>query len=398
MTTEALPRVQRGPVRRAERALAPDLARGAMLLIIALANVAGVVFAGEPGVDTSPNGPEGVLNFLMFELVHARGYPVFAVMFGYGLVQLARRQDTSGATRAETRKVLLRRNAWLVAFGVVHAALLFYGDFLGAYGIVGIALTLLLLRRGDKFHRIVLWLWALTMIEMTVLAVITWIQITGASGDTGITTKLIGSMSTGDFFAAMGHRLAEWPGHTLTVVPFAMIAWLGMWAARRRVLEDPGAHLKLLRRTAVIGLGFAIAGGLPNALIAAGWLRTSESAASLASLVYGGTGMFAGPGYVALFGLIALRLGQRRGRVTNALVALGQRSLSGYLFQSIAWTVLLMPYGLHLADRTPSPAFAGVVIAVAVWLASVLLARWLDLRGSTGPAEKLLRRLTYGRR
>ena len=37
----------RGPVRSTERALAPDLARGAMLLFIAIANCAGVVFAGE---------------------------------------------------------------------------------------------------------------------------------------------------------------------------------------------------------------------------------------------------------------------------------------------------------------------------------------------------------------
>jgi len=38
--------VTRGPVQRGERALAPDLARGAMLLFIALANGAGVVFGG----------------------------------------------------------------------------------------------------------------------------------------------------------------------------------------------------------------------------------------------------------------------------------------------------------------------------------------------------------------
>ena len=83
---------------------------------------------------------------LLFELVHARGYPVFAVMFGYGLVQLARRQDSaSGATPKQVRSVLLRRNLWLVVFGFAHAALLYYGDFLGDHGIVGIAMTLLLL-------------------------------------------------------------------------------------------------------------------------------------------------------------------------------------------------------------------------------------------------------------
>ncbi|GAB3960543.1 hypothetical protein GCM10027614_82720 [Micromonospora vulcania] len=40
----------------------------------------------------------------------------------------------------------------------------------------------------------------------------------------------------------------------------------------------------------------------------------------------------------------------------------------------------------------------GLLIAVTVWLATVLLARLLDKRQQAGPAEILLRRLTYGPR
>jgi hypothetical protein len=102
-------------------------------------------------------------------------------------------------------------------------------------------------------------------------------------------------------------RLGEWPMHTLTVLPFILIAWLGMWAARRRVLEEPTRHKTLLKWTAVLGLGIAIAGGLPAALVSAGWLHVDEPAASLMLMLHGGSGMFAGPGYVAVFGLIAMR-------------------------------------------------------------------------------------------
>ena len=38
----------RGPVRGTERALAPDLIRGGMLLMIGLANAANFAFAGSP--------------------------------------------------------------------------------------------------------------------------------------------------------------------------------------------------------------------------------------------------------------------------------------------------------------------------------------------------------------
>ncbi len=254
MSIDAAPRTPRGPVRRAERALAPDLARGAMLLIIALANVAGVVFAGQPGLDATPEGVDRGLNFLLFELVHARGYPVFAVMFGYGLVQLARRQDASGATPKQVRSVLLRRHLWLVVFGFAHAALLYYGDFLGAYGIVGIAMTLLLLRRGDQFHRIALALWALAAVEVLVIGAIVVSGIGGSGGAAPLPSSHVDSLAAPGYLASVLDRLGEWPMHTLTVLPFIIIAWLGMWAARRRVLEEPARHKTLLKWTAVLGL------------------------------------------------------------------------------------------------------------------------------------------------
>jgi len=398
MTTITAPAPTRGPVSRAERALAPDLARGAMLLLIALANVAGVVFAGEPGLDTTPDGVDRGLNFFLFELVHARGYPVFAVMFGYGLVQLARRQDASGASPAQVRKVLMRRNLWLVVFGVVHAALLYYGDFLGAYGIVGIVMTLVLLRRSDKFHRIALVVWALSAVEVVVIGIIAYTAMfSGTDTAAPMASAQVDSLAADGYFASMLDRLGEWPGHTLTVLPFIMIAWLGMWAARRRVLEEPARHKGLLKWTAVLGLGTAIAGGLPAALVSAGWLHVDQDASGLMMMLHGASGMFAGPGYVAVFGLIAMRV-TRPGPVVGALSALGKRSLSGYLFQSVAWLVLLAPFTLALGDAFGAPTVTGVVIAVTVWLATVLGARVLERRGDTGPAEKVLRRLTYGRR
>ncbi|RSM48051.1 hypothetical protein DMB66_46885 [Actinoplanes sp. ATCC 53533] len=387
----------RGPVRRAERALAPDLTRGAMLLIIALANAAGVVFSGEPGLDATPAGADRGLTFLLFELVHARGYPVFAVMFGYGIVQLARRQDAAGATPRQVRSILLRRNAWLVVFGIAHAALLYYGDFLGAYGIVGIVMTLVLLRRGDKVHRIVLALWALTAVEVLAIGVFLMGGLAGAGGSAPLPAEHVDSLAAPGYAASVLDRLGEWPVHTLTVVPFIIITWLGMWAARRRVLDEPARHRRLLGWTAVIGLGLAVAGGLPAALIGAGWLSADEPAAGLALLLHGASGMFAGPGYVAVFALIAMRV-TRPGPVVAALVALGRRSLSGYLFQSVAWLVLLAPYTLALGDRFGSPTAGALIIAVVVWLATVLLARLLDRRDQAGPAEIVLRRLTYGPR
>jgi uncharacterized membrane protein YeiB len=77
------------------------------------------------------------------------------------------------------------------------------------------------------------------------------------------------------------------------------------------------------------------------------------------------------------------------------IAALGRRSLSGYLFQSVAWLLLLSPYTLALATRFESPMLTSVITAMLVWFASLLWAGFLDRSSSPGPAEAILRRMIY---
>ena len=392
----------RGPVRRTERALAPDLARGAMLLFIALANAVGVAFGG-PGHEPEPQGVERGVNLFLFTWVHARAYPVFAVMFGYGLVQLARRQQDAGAAPDAVRSVLLRRNAWLVVFGFLHAALLYFGDFLAAYGLVGIVASTVLLRRSERVQRAALWIWAGGVLHVLVLAVLVmWRVMHGSNQQAGVPSGEVASLVAQDYASSMLARLAEWPAHTVTVLPFIVIVWLGMWAARRRLLEDAASHRPLLVWVAVAGLGLAVAGGLPLAFISAGILHADSSSVAAMFRLHQVSGTFAGPGYVALFGLVALGLSRVSTPkviwVTGSVAALGRRSLSGYLFQSLAWLLLLSPYTFALGQRFRSPLLTAVGVALLVWLTSLAGAYLLDRGSLRGPAETVLRRLTYGNR
>lgn len=394
--------VTRGPVQRGERALAPDLARGAMLLFIALANGAGVVFGGS-GFEPDPHGVERALNLLMFTAVHARAYPVFAVMFGYGLVQLARRQEAAGAPAVAVRALLMRRNVSLVVFGAVHGVLLYFGDFLGAYGLVGVFASLVLLHRGDRVHRAVLWIWGVSALYAFVLAVRVAAGLMNVPTDeAGVPTSEVFSLVAPRYSVALRARLTEWPVHTATVLPFITIVWLGMWAARRRLLEDLPAHRQLLGRVAVVGLGIAVAGGLPLGLTSAGFVRADAASVAAMFQLHQVSGVFGGPGYVALFGLVACRISRAPSRpafrAAGLAAALGRRSLSAYLLQSIAWVLLLAPYTLALGRRFGSRMIAAIGIALLVWLASVAAAAFLDHRSHPGPAEMALRRLTYGRR
>jgi uncharacterized membrane protein YeiB len=373
-----------------------------MLLLIALANSAGVFLPDGPGFSTDPHGPERGWNLVLNVFVHARAYPMFAVLFGYGLVQLARRQDAATGDPRIARRVLLRRNAWLVVFGFAHAALLYSGDFLGGYGLVGIAFTLLLLRRGDRVHHLALGYQAISLVYAAVLAVLVLVGL-GHRGHATLGATGEASLSATGYLPAMLARLAEWPVHTATLFGFVLIVWVGAWAARRRILEEPERHVRLLLVAAAGGLGVAFAGGIPMGLFSAGWLHPDRSTLGLISQLHQASGQFGGVGFVAAFGLIALALRRRHhdprtGIVVGSLAALGQRSLSGYLFQSVCWLLLASSYTLALKDATGSPTFVAAGCSLGVWLVSLAVARWLDSRGRRGPAETLLRRLAYGRR
>lgn len=423
-------------VARAERALAPDLTRGAMLLFIALANAGNCAFAGEPGLDPRPHGPGRVLNFLLTMLVNNRAYPVFGLMFGYGLVQLARSRSAStgypttsaggftavagGGLASARRRILLQRNTALVVFGFAHGTLLYFGDFLGAYGIVGILATLVILPRGDRFHRIVLWLWLLQTVDALIFSLrMLWLWAGDDSTTVStITNRTDPSLAAHSYGRSLLDRLQEWPVHTATVLPFIIIVWLGIWAARRRLLEEPAAHRTLLRRVAFSGLAISLLGGLPYALVSAGALHVNTATVDAMSWVHAITGEYGGVAYAALFGLLVARLtatpnhrpsqpgnaaaaaGTIRGTSTStstsgvgdsvigAVAALGRRSLSGYLFQSCVWLMLFSRWALDLGGST----YVALSCAFVTWTVSVLAARRMDARGRRGPAETLLRR------
>jgi uncharacterized membrane protein YeiB len=163
------------------------------------------------------------------------------------------------------------------------------------------------------------------------------------------------------------------------------------------MLDRPWEHRAALRRIAGIGIPVGLLGGLPFALTVGGYWNPSTGVNFLLGLLHASSGVAAGAGYVALFGLwaVARRNLGRTGAVA-ALAATGERSLTCYLWQSLVLAPVLSAWGLGLGDDIGTAAAYG--LALAVWASSVLLAVALSQAGSRGPAEKLLRRLSYPRR
>ncbi|MBB6345881.1 putative membrane protein YeiB [Nonomuraea muscovyensis] len=394
----------RGTASPAKRVLAPDLARGGMLLLIAIANTPWYLWGRKLRVSTihPPGGSvfDRSVQVASMIVVDFRVYPMFAFLFGYGVVQFLTRQEAAGQARPGVLAQLRRRNLWLLAFGFVHAALLWQGDILGAYGLAGLLLARLFLHRDDR--TLLTW----SAIGSALLTLVTLISVVGAylAAVAPVPPEMAGYLSLGiagseqsDPLAAALARLTFWPvvslGQGLIALALPVAIVLGFWAARRQILEGPGEHLPLLRRVAIIGIAIGWLGGLPHAAAVMGWLTIPPESMFVFEVTQMATGLPAGLGYAAFFGLLGHRLsGRRPGPIISAVTAVGKRSLSAYLAQSVLCAPVLAAWGLGLGAHLHSASTAGY--AIGVWLFTVAGARLLERGHLRGPAEIALRRLS----
>ncbi|MEV2277951.1 DUF418 domain-containing protein [Nocardiopsis sp. NPDC049922] len=367
--------------------LAPDLARGFMLLFIALANAQFFL----TGTDLVRSAADQAVAFVQGVAVNGRAIPLFAFVFGYGMTQILARVQGSGGGWVRAR-VLLRRRGWvMLAIGFAHAVLFLPVDIVGTYGLTALLFVGMLRVRDSVL------LWTAGSIAVLTTAVTTVVALLVSSGGEGASIAPP-SLTQESFWIAAGERIQEWLLYTpltMLLVTLPMIL-VGMWAARHRVLEEPGAHLGLLARTAVVGLGIAVAVGLPDALVTAQLAPApSPFTTVMLAAAHDTAGWAGGLGWASVIALVAWRIGERRGPVVSAVAAVGERSLTCYLLQSVAFTLVFAPYGLGLGATLNYTGAA--VVAVGTWLGTVVLAWALHRAGRRGPAEVLLRRLTYAR-
>ncbi|GAB3237375.1 DUF418 domain-containing protein [Glycomyces halotolerans] len=380
------------PLPRAERSLAPDIARGAMLLFIAVANVA-VYLHGNPldaynHIADSSAVDRGAL-FAEQLFIAERSRPMFAILYGFGMAVMASRMSARGIDVKGVRGVLRRRNWWLIVLGLAHASLLFYGDILAPYGATGL-IALFFVHLSDRALR--RWMWGssvyVAVVTVPVLA-------------------LLGSESTEPPGAGLPPYAEQLLTGVIASVTVVVAAWVlamfvplviaGLMLQRAGWIDRPHEHLPQLRRVFSSGMGVGVASALPISLIALGAWEPSSGVhvAALGATLLGG--MYAGLGYICGFALLAHRWRSRGRRgVPGALAAVGERSLTSYLCQSVIMAPLLSVWGLGLGDGMGYLAAYGV--AVATWAVTVLLAVLMARAGARGPFEVLLRRLTYGRR
>lgn len=374
-----------GPTATAERALGPDLARGFMLLFIALANshyfLRGDVVRG--GFPMDGSWLDSAVTWLVATFVDGRAFPMFGLLFGYGVARLVGRNEALGPRGV--RRLLWRRSLVLIVVGFLHAMLLYVGDILAAYGV--------LLLLGAWTVR-----WRARWLVLLAAGFFALLLFPSADSLSISTDPPDASMLSPDLASMFSERIVVQPFVMLGgPIGFACPFLVGLLAGRARVLERPAEHRRLLTVTAVAGLTVAVLGAQPVALMLAGVTDVpSASTLELIGPLHDWSGVLGGFGYAALITLVAARLTGRTGRVTEAIRATGQRSMTCYLLQSVVWAAVFTPFLLDLSGTLTVAGTA--LLATATWAATVVVADQLRRRDRRGPFEVLVRRVTYGRR
>ena len=392
---------------------APDVARGFMLLLISLANVGSWV-AGPEG--RAPSTADRTWAFIRALFIDQRAYPLFALLFGFGLATMVNRrmasgidaycQQLTGGLRApsaaeldqareqaavDARRLVRRRGLWMVLFGLIHGAF-FPSEIIGTYGIVAVVFAGWF---AHKHHKRQLAVCALVLLSQFVPVVLAMLFGSGgeaaasgaaAAAPTGAGESMASALPwfvtnvNGWFFTALSAAF------TTMILP---AAFLGARLADTDLIAHPERHRGLLTVAGIGGLALGALGALHELLVP---LTSAQPWAADSALIMV-LGLAGGCGWLAVLALYAggPTSDNRLTGLRWLLSSVGRRSMTAYLSQTVMFAGIFV-----IAPRlTGRPLELGLVasaaVAVMVWLTTVVLCAVLERLGMPGPFESLLR-------
>ena len=367
----------------------------------------GIIFVNAPFLGISADGftADSVLAwydraaaFAVIALAQAKFYLLFAFLFGYSMHFIVKEEGATSVRRFR------RRLLGLGVLGIAHATLLFVGDILFLYAVLGV--TLIWMRRlSDRVvMRVavlagIVWLLLLTALPLAVMSVMA--EPAGSFSDEEwivASQSFNQAMREGSFFEASAARISFW---TLASSSIFFLNGLGVLAAfalglvagRRSLFARPELHRPLWQA----GLRWGLSTGLCLGFLSA-WLVVGPGAQvgswglrETAGIALG----FAGApllswGYVSV--LATMHAGGVRGLAIFRPA--GRMSLSCYIGESLMLSLVFCAYGLGLFGKLNAGAVSA--LALGTWIALDLLAKATQSRWASGPLESLLRRFSAG--
>ncbi|RSV14173.1 MULTISPECIES: DUF418 domain-containing protein [Sphingomonas] len=390
-----------------------DTVRGVAVLGILLMNI--VAFAMPDAAYTNPKaygGHQGIdlaaylINFVLFD-GKMRG--LFSFLFGASMLLVIDRAVAKGESPA---RVHFARMAWLFVFGIAHLLLLWWGDILNQYAVIGaIAYTCRnasvrsLVTRGLVLAGVAWLLYAMMPLGVMAMqagihdpdpakaaeaakSLRAFIDTMGVPSPPHIQEEL--ALHRGSWSGLVAHRWGEL-AHSLSTTLFVGAETLGYMllgmAGLRSGMLTGGWSRARYARWMLVGFGI----GIPGYALLAAWLVSRDFELLTVATA---TMPLAAPLRVLMilgWACLILLLARPGGGLTERLAAAGRMAFTNYLTTSIVMTTLFYGYGLGWYGTLSRAALYPIVFAM--WAAMLLWSpAWLS-RYRYGPFEWLWRSL-----
>lgn len=372
-----------------ERNITLDVLRGFSLLGIILVNL--LAFNTPlPNVDLASfyTLPSDIKWQQLLDIyVQGSFYPLFAMLFGYGL---AMQWQKSVARDQPFFSTGIRRMVGLLIIGLLHAFLIWWGDILMMYAVFGTILLLFLRLQPVLLVVMALFLNGLLQIGFFILMPRTSFE-EGYYLDVVSTQQALGTYATGTWKEIFDQRLLDlavqnditmWFVGFFTILPYMLIgAAASKWQLIQRAKQVKGLWMALAVICIPLGIFLKNLPILQERTFFLDYIKT-----------YVG-GPITALGYAAI--IVLLCMSPLIAKVMHPFAKVGRMSLTTYIGQSIILSVLFYGYGFGWYGKIGVQA--GIVIALAIFVVQVIIAELWLARFKQGPIEWLWRKFTYGK-
>lgn len=376
------------PLSEKNRTISIDVLRGFALLGILLVNMP-TFHSPFLYLDSFTYWPSEMDQFfygLVDLFAQSNFYPLFAFLFGYGAMIIAERSQMKGIYFPT---FFARRLTILLVIGCIHAFLIWNGDILITYAIVGFFFILFYQLSGKMLLRVGIVIYCIPVFMTTFLPMQSQEHF---SENTNAIQTSIQKYSNGTILEILKQRATDWAyaNFEMSAVILGIgvlgLMLLGAAFAKLRWLVDVEKHKRLLISLLIVGLilGFGTR------------IATSFNMNSLFLMIMQEqfSGVFIALFYMMIIVLLAqTTVGQK---LLQPFANVGQLSMSNYLLQSIAMTFIFYSYGLGLYGSVSYTT--GFVLVFVFFAIQIIVSKWWVTRFQYGSVEYIWRWATYGKK
>ena len=399
------------PLEISERATILDALRGFALLGVLLDNMFGFTgwaFLKLPEKEALTTWPsDALLGLTELAFVHGKFYSIFSLLFGIGFSVILFRSEQRGEGPL---KIFYRRLFFLALIGAGHLLLVWEGDILLLYAIVGMLLPLFR-KFSDKTLIILASLLILSPIVIDVLRVVFQFSpgklLFEQAASIDLKNKVPQDSSFSKYIFTSSDSWQHWrnwlePGFFYRYgdllnsnrIPKVLGMFLfGFYAGRKMMYVNLHAHVSLFKK--LRRWGFIV--GIPAGIATAFCEVDEKSVPNVMGLA--DTVMYAFsvvPLCLAYISSFCLQWIKTNGETwLKSLAPVGRMALTNYLMQSVIGIILFYGIGFGLGGNI-GPSFF-FPIGIVVYSFQILYSTWWMKHFNYGPAEWIWRMLTYGK-